>query len=177
MKGDLSVVGPQFWRRRRIAASSTRIEVGEPVYSTATMSGGAASTNYYVLVAADFPVIANQQSFGGVSYDQAKPLKTGTIVAHTISTVNPIPHAGLLRGKAETSTNIDTDSELLGILGDAVLIDYNSTGGADGGELYTIKDTASADTSCLAIQGGNISRGTLDVEVYATLYRLNQDVT
>jgi len=176
MRADLSVHGPQATRVRRVAASATRFEFGEPLISTATMSSGVASANTWVLAAADFPVLGTH-TFGGVAIKGALPFKTGTLVAQEAITVCPIPHAGILRGKAETAANIDTDAELILILNDTALVDYSATGAPDGGELYTIKDTTSADTSGFAIIDGNISKGTLDVEVYATVYRIDQDVT
>lgn len=83
----------------------------------------------------------------------------------------PVPYVGRIRGKAETSANVDTLTELALIWGDVTLIDYNATGASDGGPLYTIKDVASADTSGLEIVGGNIALQTLDVVVAAQAYR------
>lgn len=176
MRGDLSVIGPQFTRSRRVAASATRFEAGEPLYSKATMSSGAASANVWVLAAEDFPT-AGTHALGGVAIKGALPWSTGTLVAQEAQCACPIPHAGLIRGKAETAASVNTDTELLLILNDATLFDYSSTGASDGGELYTIKETASADTSMLAIIDGNPAKQTLDVEVYATAYRIDQDVT
>jgi hypothetical protein len=176
MRADLTVLGPAYTRKRHIAASSTRIEYGEPVYSTATLTNGVASSNEWVLAAADFPVLGTH-TFGGVALKGTLPFKTGTVVAQYLNCACPIPEAGIIRGKAETVANADTAAELLGLIGDVTLVDYNSTGGSDGGELYTIKETASADTSGFQIVDGNTTRGTLDVEVYATAYRTDQDVT
>lgn len=177
MRGDLSVIGLQFTRKRRIAASATRFEAGEPIHSTATMNGsGVASANTWTLAAAD-TVVLGTHTLGGIAIKGALPFATGTVVAHTTVCACPLPFAGIIRGKAETAANIDTASELLGIINDAVLIDYNATGGTDGGELYTIKDTASADTSGFVIVEGNTAKGTLDVEAYSTVYRVDQDVT
>lgn len=177
MRADLSVVGLQFTRPRRVAASATRFEAGEPIHSTATMNGsGVASSNTWVLAAAD-TVVLGTHTLGGVALKGALPFKTGTLTAQTALCACPIPHAGLIRGKAETAGSVDTDAELLLILNDATLIDYNATGGTDGGELYTIKEAVSADTSGFAIINGNPAKSTLDVEAYATVYRIDQDVT
>ena len=177
MRGDLSSIGPSFTRPRRIAASATRYEVGEPIHSAATMDGaGVASSNTWVLAAAD-TVVLGTYTWGGIANSSCKPFKTGTVVAHTCQTACAIPHAGLIRGKGETAASIDTDAEILALINDAVLIDYNATGGTDGGELYTIKVAGSADTSAFAIIDGNPAKATLDVEVYATAYRIDQDVT
>ena len=170
MRGDLSVIGQQTTRKVRIAASATRYEVGEPIHNVGTQSSGASTSNTFVLAAADTPVIGTHR-LGGVAISRCLPLSTGTIVAHTAIVARPIANGGFIRGKGETAANIDTDAELLGIIGDVTLIDYNATGGTDGGELYTIKDVASADTSGLEIITGNIAKGTLDVIVDPRAYR------
>lgn len=175
MKGDLTVTGPSSTRKRRVAASATRFEAGEPLYSKGTVSSGAASSNTWVLAAEDFPVLGTH-TFGGVAIKGALPFKTGTLVAQTAITACPIPHAGLIWGKAETAANVDTDAAILAMINDAVLVDYSATGASDGGELYTIKE-ASADTSGFAVIDGNPAKQTMAVEVYATVYRLDQDVT
>ena len=174
-RADLQVIGFSQNLERRIAASATRFEYGEPLHSTASSSSGAASANTYVLAAADTPVIGTHR-FGGIALEQAEPKNsTDTVVAHRVNCACPVPSLGRIEGKAETSGNIDTDAELLAIIGDYTLIDYNATGGADGGELYTIQDTASADTSGLEILKGNTTKGTLQVTVDARAYR--HDVT
>lgn len=170
MRADLSIVGFSQELPRRIGASATRYEVGEPLHSVATLSSGVSSVNVYVLAAADTPVIGTHR-FGGIATKNPTPFGTGTLVAHTMMSACPIPWLGRIRGKGEVAANVDTDSEILGIIGDVTLIDYNSTGGADGGELYTIKDVASADTSGLEIVEGNVAKGTLDVVVDGRSYR------
>lgn len=176
MRADLSVIGPSFTRTRRVAASSTRFEAGEPLYSKATLSSGAASDNNWVIAAEDFPVLGTH-TFGGVAINGALPFKTGTLVAQSAICSCPIPEAGLLRGKAETAANIDTAAELLAIINDVTLVDYAATGGTDGGELYTIKNAASADTSGLQIVDGNIAKGLLDVAVSYPCYRIDNDIS
>jgi hypothetical protein len=83
----------------------------------------------------------------------------------------PVPYVGRIRGKAFITTEVDTASELAGIIGDLTLIDYNSTGGADGGELYTIITDATANTSGLEVVGGNVALQMVDVVVSAQAYR------
>lgn len=174
MLGDLSVIGPQATIPCRVAASATRYEVGEPLVLSVTYTSGAAGTNTCTLAAADFPVADTSGAhftFQGIALNRCKPLDSGTVVAHETQAARPIPEIGRIRGKAETAGNIDTDAELLAILHDLTLIDYNATGAPDGGELYTIKDTASADTSLLEIIDGNTVKGTLDVLVDRAAYR------
>lgn len=170
MRADLSVVGLQSTFRSRAAASDTRFEAGEPLHATGTFTSGASSTNKYVLAAADTPVIGTHR-FGGIAIKGSLPFKTGTLIAQQNIMARPIAWSGIIRGKAETAANIDTASELLGIIGDATLIDYNATGAPDGTELYTIKDVASADTSGLEIMEGNTAKGLLDVVVDGRSYR------
>lgn len=169
MLGDLTVVGFAQELPRRISASATRFYAGEPLHSTATSSSGAASANDYVPAAADTPVVGTHR-FGGVCIKGALP-PTGTVVAHTTMASCPIPNLGRIRGKGESGTNIDTAAELLAIIGDYTLIDYAATGSPSSGPLFTIKDTASADTSGLEIVEGNIAKGLLDVTVIGVAYR------
>ena len=175
--GDISVVGPQFSMERRIAASATRYEVGEPLYlDGATYTTGTASSNVFELVDAD-AIVLGTDTFGGVAMSRARPLETGTLVAHTANSTNPTPGTGMLRAKAETAASVDTDAELLLIINDATLIDYNATGAADGGELYTIKEVGAADTSAFTIRAGNPAKSTLDVTIDVRGYRLANDIT
>ena len=109
--------------------------------------------------------------FGGIAVKGSENVAAGTTKAQFLPTANPVPSVGRIRGKAETFANVDTLAELVAILSDSVLIDYNSTGGADGGELYTIKDAASADSSGLEVVGGNVALGELEVTVDARAYR------
>ena len=175
MRGDLSVIGFAQTLPRRIAASATRYDVGEPLHSLANRTTGVADVNTYVLAAADTPVIAaltaSTHQFGGIAISKALPYPTGTLVAHTAQSSCPVPQVGRIRGKAETAASVDTDSEILGFIGDTVLIDYNATGAVDGGELYTIKEVASANTSGLEIVDGNAAKRTLDCLVHAIAYR------
>jgi len=170
MRADLKVIGPAAAFKRYIAAGQTAIVAGEPMHSVATSSSGVANVNVYVLAAADTPVIGTHK-FGGIATRDSENASAGTTLAQFINTANPVPGVGRIVGKAETSGNIDTLAELVAILQDVTLIDYDATGAPDGGQLYTIKDTASADTSGLEIVGGNIAIGTLEVTLAATAYR------
>jgi hypothetical protein len=170
MVADLKVVGPAAIFPRYVASGGTAIKAGEPVHSVATSSSGAASANTVVLVAADSPVIGTHR-FGGVANENSENVAAGTTAQQFLNCACPVPGVGRIRGKAETAASVDTLTELAGIIGDYTLIDYAATGGADGGELYTIKETASADTSGLEIVGGNTALSTLDVTIDARAYR------
>jgi len=177
MRADLSVVGFAQSLPRRVAASATRFEAGEPLLAaSATLSSGAASANVFTLAAIDSVVIGTD-TFGGIAIKGALPFKTGTLTAQTTFTSNPIPWLGRIRGRAETVASVDTDAEILLIINDVTLIDYNATGASDGGELYTIQEVASADTSAFTIVEGNAAKQTLDVTVDGRAYRLANDIS
>jgi hypothetical protein len=108
---------------------------------------------------------------------EALPVETGTLVAQTAMTANPIPYAGRIRGKVETAANIDTAAELLGVIGDITRVDYDATGAVDSGESYTIKAVASVDTDLFQILEGNVAHGTLDILVDPLAYRIDNDYT
>ena len=92
-------------------------------------------------------------------------------------TVNPVPYAGRIRGKAETAANVDTDAEILALIGDVTRLGYSATGGVGSTQLYTIKDTAEQDTDLFQIVEGNYAQGTLDVLVDPLAYRIDNDYT
>lgn len=153
-----------------MASGQTAVKAGEPLHSTSVRTSGAGNSNVYVLAAADTPVIGTHQ-FGGVAMKDSENAAAGTTLAQFLPTANPVPSVGRIRGKAETAANVDTLAELVALLTDAVLIDYNATGAPDGGQLYTIKDAASADSSGLEIVGGNPALSELEVTVDARAYR------
>lgn len=174
MIADLSVVGPSAAFKRYIASGGTAFDAGEPLHSVATSTSGAASANTYVLAAADTPVIGTHR-FGGVAQRRSENSGAGTTLQQFVNAICPVPYVGRIRGNAETATSVDTLAELVLIIQDFVLIDYSATGASDGGQLYTIKNAAAADTSGLEIVGGNVALSTLDVVLDARAYR--HDVT
>lgn len=174
-KADLTVIGQTAFLPRRIAASATRFEVGEPIIQAGvTWTTGTASANVFTLAAIDI-IVLGTDIFGGLVHKRAKPADTGTLVAQEITTANPYPNLSLIRGVAEVKGSVDTDTELLGIMQDFVFIDYNATGAVDGGELYTIKEADSGDDNAgFQLQTGNIVKGTLDVTTDLHCYRFDR---
>lgn len=176
MRSDLRVRGPQAVNPVYVAASGTSIQAGEPLHGLGASSSGATSVNEYVLAAADTPVIGTHK-FGGVALNNSLNAAAGTTLAQFMRCAQPVPSIGLIWGRAETVASVDTLTELVGIIGDVTLIDYNATGAVDGGQLYTIKEIVSADTSGLEIKygsaamAGNVALGQLAVAVDARAYR------
>ena len=159
-RGDLSVIGVSGGAHPyRVAASATRGYAGEPINSLSVGTNGAGSVNTVVVMTDTKPRIGTD-SFVGVAQQNMKVDSAGTVVAHKLRVVVPIPSVTRIRGKAKTAANIDTDAELLLILWDYVDFDLTTA-------VYTIDDTAAADASALTVVDGNITKGTLDVVVSA----------
>lgn len=131
--------------------------------SAATYSSGVADVTTIVVLTDAKPVIGTD-NFIGISSENMKVDSAGTVVAHELSVTVPIPFTTRMRGKAKTTASVDTDSELLGILMDYVLFDLTAG-------VYTIDQTAAADTSGLQVRGGIPAKGLLDVVVDARAMR------
>lgn len=171
MRADLRVIGPAANFPRYIVSGGTAIQSGEPLHTVgSTSSGGEASVNTAVLAAADTPVIGTHL-FRGIAIENSENSAAGTTLTQYLNAACPVPYVGRICGKAFISTEVDTASELAGLIGDFTLIDYNATGASDGGELYTIISNATADTSGLEVVGGNPALATLCVVVAAQAYR------
>src|SRR3990167_5289770 len=165
-KFDISVIGISGGNREcRVAASATRARVGEQINAVVTYSTGVASTNTVTQAVDATPNIGTATTFHvGICAKDFEVDSAGTVTAHKTLVSVPIPSVTRYRGEAKTKANVDTDTELLGLLWDLVLFDLTSSA-------FTIDETAAADTSGLTIVGGNITRGTLDVIVDARALR------
>lgn len=159
-RGDLSVIGVSGGAHPyKVAASATRGYAGEPINNLSVGTAGVGSVNTVVVMTDTKPRIGTD-AFVGVAAQNMKVNSAGTVVAHTLNVVVPIPEVTRIRGKAKTAASVDTDSELLGLLWDYV--DFDLTSG-----VYTIDEAAAADASALTVKWGNPAKGTLDVTVSA----------
>lgn len=165
-KNDLQTVGMNGGnRKRRVAASATKFFAGEPLNSLATLSSGAASVNTVVALTDTKPRIGTD-NFQGIAAADALVNSSGTVIAQTTFVTVPIPYTTIIRGRAKVTTGlVDTDANLILILGDA--IDFDLTTGA-----YTLDGTAASNASGLTIVDGNIAKGTLDVVLDARATRV-----
>lgn len=161
-KFDLRTVGiTSGTTRYRVAASATRGYVGEPVqFSNPTRGSGTTSVNTVTICADNDPVIGTDEFVGICAQDfvDSSGGVTGTVIAQYTDVEVPIPYATKIRGKAETKADIDTQSELTGVLGDYTEFALTSS-------TFTIKSTAAAETGGLMIVDGNLTKGELDVFV------------
>ncbi len=163
-RGDISVIGVSGGAHPyRVAASATRGYAGEPINSLAARTAGVADVNTVVVLTDTKPIIGTD-NFVGIAQENMKVNAAGTVVAHSLNVIVPIPNCTRMRGKAKTAASIDTDAELLGILFDEVTFDLTSA-------VYTIDEAAAANTSGLTIVDGDIRKGTLDVTVDARAMR------
>jgi hypothetical protein len=170
MRADLRVIGPAASFGRYVVSGGTAIVAGEPLHSLGTATAGEVNVNTYVLAAVDTGIIGTH-AFGGIALKDSDNVAAGTTKTQYLTTANPVPSVGRIRGKALTASEVDTAAELAGVIGDHTLIDYNSTGGSDGGELYTIISNATANTSAFTIVGGNTALAELEVVIDDRGYR------
>lgn len=164
MKADLTMIGFSVGARQfRVAASATQFFAGEPVNFAGTLSSGAASVNTVVALTDNKPVIGTD-SFVGVAAQTVALNSSGSVLAQKILVEVPVPNLSIIRGKAKVASNIATDSQLLGVLWDVVVFDLTTA-------VYTIDETAQANTGALTILNGDTIKGTLDVTVDARAMR------
>lgn len=164
-KFDLEVKGITAGvNRYRVAASATRSYAGEPVMTTPTYSGGTTNSNTVIRVSDNKPTIGTDD-FVGVLVKDFEVSSAAVVTAHYTKVACPIPYATRIRGKAETKANIDTQTELTGVLFDLTRFDNSTT------TSYKIQAGGEADAGGLQIVDGSITRGTLDVVVDARAMR------
>lgn len=148
----------------RVAASATRFYAGEPLMRTPTYTTGAISVNTVTPVTDAKTRIATD-NFEGIAAADAQVDSTATVIAHKNYVTRPIPYITRIRSKAKTATGIvDTDANLILILGDVIDFDLTSS-------VYTFDGTAASNASTFSILDGNIYKGTLDCTVDARAMR------
>lgn len=170
-KANVSTVGIDGGNQpRRVAASATRYYAGEPMNSVMTHSSGAANVNTIVVLTDTKPRVATD-SFQGVAAMDGTVNSSGTIVAHKTYVTVPIAEVTRIRANAKSVTNlVDTDANLLLILGD--FIDFDLTG-----TTYTWDATAASNLSTFKIVDGNIYKGTIDCVISPVGLRSTADPT
>ena len=145
---------------RTTSSVTATMKPGEPVKRGGT--GG----NFVLPVATGDPEIGTDILVGIVAKES-----TETSTADGKVLVDVVGLGTKLRGKATTASNIDTQSELDGILLDFVAFDVTALSGTNGD--FTIDENEGDDPNGhgLCVVGGDIELGTLDVLVTgATLF-------
>lgn len=139
---------------RSVSGLSATIKPGEPV-----KVGG--TGNNFVTLLADGDPAAGTDEFVGIAFEESDEGDTAAGTSHgNVRVCTIIPVETVLRGDANTSTNMDTAAELNGIIGDWVTFNYDSTN-------FTINEDETSDPNVhgLKIIDGDINDGTLDVIV------------
>lgn len=154
-KGNVSTVGIDGGNQpRRVAASATRFYAGEPLNSAMTHTAGAASVNTVVVLTDTKPRVATD-SFQGIAAVDAQVSAAAVVIAHKTYVTVPIPYVTRIRANAKTAANVDTDTELLGVLLDFLDFDLTTA-------VYTWDDTAASNASAFTCVDGNTAKSTLD---------------
>lgn len=158
-KGNVSTVGIDGGNQpRRVAAAATRFYAGEPLMRTPTYTTGAISVNTVTPVTDAKPRIATD-NFEGIASQDAPVNSAGTVLAGKIYVTVPIPAVTRIRANAKVTTGlVDTDADLIAILGDVIDFDLTSA-------VYTFDGTAASNASAFSIVDGNTIKGTLDCTV------------
>jgi len=158
-KNDLQVVKHPGPRReylaedRNTSSQSATMKPGEPV------KVGGTGNNFTCLIASGDPVAGTDEFIGVVAKESDETSSAnGNVEVTTL-----IPVITTIRGKATTSTDVDTESDLNGILGDWVTFSYDDTN-------FTIfaGEGSDPDVHGLKIVGGDINDYTVDVIVHAS---------
>jgi len=141
---------------RTTSSVTTNLLPGEPVKRAGT------GTNFVQPVATGDPEIGTD-IFVGIVHSQS----TETSTADGTVEVDLVGLGTRLRGKATTTTNMDTQSELDGLILDYVAFDVTGAGTNGSTGVFTIDEDEGTDPNVhgLCIIGGDTSRGTLDVLV------------
>jgi len=150
-KSDVQIVDgagvPTPTRKFRVEAAATAILVGEPVKI------GGTGSNYVIPLADGDPEVGTDRMVGiAASASNETASADGTVEVYMI-----LPDSTVMRAKATTGTNIDTDAELLLLLNDSVTFDFSSS-------TYTIDENEGDDPNVhgLIIVDGDIANKTLD---------------
>lgn len=130
-------------------ANATNIYAGEPVkFKTA-------GSKYVIPVANDEPIIGTTVAMVGIAASDS----THTAAADGSVEVYLLDPNTVLRAKAKTSTDADTDAEILALKGKRTLFDLTSS-------TYTLDvGTADSATYGLLVVGGDSQTASVDVVV------------
>jgi len=129
---------------------------GEPVK---VASSGA---NYVTLISTGDPEVGTDEFVGIVRKESTETASAdGRVEVTTI-----VPGKTVLRGKATTSSNINTAAKLYGVMHDWVCFDAAWTSSARGSFTIDEDEGSDPDVHGLNIIDGDIIKGTLDVLVH-----------
>lgn len=139
---------------RTTSSQTTNLLPGEPVKL---------STNFVIALATGDPEIGTDEFVGIVRKESTETSSADGEVE--VTTMMPDTR---LRGDATTATNIDTEAELLGIIGDFITIDVTGAGTNGPTGVFTFDENEGTDPNVhgFKVIGGNTVKGTVDVSVH-----------
>ena len=142
---------------RTTSSVTAQMEVGEPV------KGAGATTNYVIPLATGDPEVGTDEFVGVV----CRKSDEASAVDGDCEVITCIPARTVLRAKATTSGNMDTQSELNGLLLDWICADVTAVSGTNG--TFTLDENEGSDPNVHGFQvvDGDIVAYTLDVIVHA----------
>lgn len=149
---------------RTTSSQTTNLLPGEPVKK---------SGNFVIALATGDPEIGTDEFVGIVRKTSTETSTAdGEVEVYTM-----VPGLTQIRGKATTAANIDTDAELLGVIGDSIAADLTGSGTNGSGAVFTFDEDEGDDPNVHAFKiiSGDTVRGTLDclVNVMATIAGTN----
>lgn len=139
---------------RTTSSQTTNLLPGEPVKL---------ATNFVIALATGDPEIGTDE-FVGIVRKQSTETSS---VDGTVEVVTMTP-ATRLRGQATTTTNIDTEAELLGIIGDFICMDVTGAGTNGPTGVFTFDENEGTDPNVhgFKVIAGNTVKGSLDCSVH-----------
>lgn len=142
---------------RNTSSVTATMKPGEPVKVSGT------GTNFVAPLATGEPKVTCDQYVGIVGKESTE---TATVDG-VVEVITVIPVRTVLKAKATTTANIDTQSELDGVKNDWVAFDVTASSGTNG--VFTIDEDEGTDPDVhgLKIIDGDIVEYTLDVIVHA----------
>lgn len=156
VSGAVGTVLPFRVDDRTTSTQTETIKAGEPVQLD--------NENYVEIVADAGPVQTGANQLVGLAHNESSETASaeGTVDVEVV-----VPYVTILRAKAHTAANIDTDAELKAILNDSVTFSNSSN-------VITVNEDEGDDPNVhgLLIIGGDIDKGTLDfvVKPLATVF-------
>jgi hypothetical protein len=142
---------------RTTSSVTATMKVGEPV------KVGGTGSNFVKPLATGDPEVGTDEFVGVVCRESDE---TSTLDGD-VEVITCVPVRTVLRAKATTSTNVDTQTELDGLLNDWVCGDVTASSGTNG--VFTIDEDEATDPNGhgFKIVDGDIIAYTLDVIVHA----------
>ena len=142
---------------------SATIKAGEAVGRYGASGSAVTNANYVLPIFNNAPEISSD-IFVGIATEVSN--ETATVDGKCLVAL-ALPGLTVIRGKANTSTNVNTAAKLLGIMMDFVAFDKAGQNLTAGATTIDEDETDDSNVHGLCIVGGDIDKFTLDVIIHA----------